>query len=101
LVPRSWRLIALTVDFQAELERRERRVAAREREFSARGSRVRGWWALRLAPWCVLDLLVAGWMLVAAGVLTGEALSVSCGVAGLLVAAIAMGRLLAGPPSGR
>ena len=78
---------------RAELADRERRVAARERELHARRSWRRLWWALRLAPWGIVELVIASWMLVA-GVLLGEAaLRLSSGLCGVLIGMLALARL--------
>ena len=78
---------------RAELTARERAVAARERELEARRSLQRIWWALRLAPWGVAELVIAGWAIVAAALLGAEALRVSCCVFGVLIGALALLRL--------
>jgi hypothetical protein len=88
---------------QAELRIRERCVAARESELHARRSWRRLWWALRLAPWGIVELVVASWCIAAGAVLGGAALRVSCILTGVVIAAVACARLSGAttPPNDR
>jgi len=81
---------ALLSSWSARLTRREAWVAARERELCRRRTLRTAWWAVRLAPWLALELLVAGWVLVAA--LLGGDLRPSGIAAGVVLGGSALAR---------
>jgi hypothetical protein len=78
---------------RAELTARERNLVAREGELSARRSWRRLWWALRLAPWGLAEVIVASWTIVAAVLLGDEALRLSCAFGGAVIAVLTLARL--------
>jgi|SRR5919204_5249851 hypothetical protein len=88
---------------RAELAARERRVAARESELHARRSWRRLWWAVRLAPWGLVELVLASWLVVAAVALSAGTVRVSGAICGSLVGALAVARLCGAtaPPDDR
>jgi|SRR5919197_1165008 hypothetical protein len=88
---------------RAELNARERQVAARESELHAPRSWRRLWWALRLAPWSVVELVLGSWCIAAAALLGDEALRFTCVVAGVVITALTCARLcgITTPPDDR
>jgi hypothetical protein len=78
---------------QAELWDRERDLAAREGELHARRSWRRLWWALRLAPWGLAEMIVASWTIVAAVLLGDQAVRLSCGFGGAVIAVLTLARM--------
>jgi hypothetical protein len=78
---------------RAELTRRARDLAAREGELHARRPWRRVWWALRLAPWGLAEMIVASWIIVAAALPGDAALRLTCGLAGLVILVLTLARL--------